>query len=86
MFREVGTNVFKALRGRVCRGSLMMGQMLAWAVGWGAITGRTLISASALSNVAIVRATMMMFAPFAANCLATLLPMPSDAPVRRTVL
>lgn len=33
-----------------------------------------------------MRATMMRFAPFCASCFATLLPMPSEAPNRRTVL
>ena len=45
----------------------------------------TLISANAASSLATLRDTMIRLAPLAANCFATLLPMPSEAPVSRTV-
>lgn len=42
-------------------------------------------SATASSSLVTLRATRMRFAPFAASWRAALRPMPSDAPVRRTV-
>lgn len=44
-----------------------------------------LISANASSSLPTLRDTIMMFAPFCASCMATLLPIPSEAPVMRTV-
>ena len=44
-----------------------------------------LISSNASSSFPTLRATMMMLAPFCASCFATLLPIPSEAPVMRTV-
>jgi hypothetical protein len=44
-----------------------------------------LISPNASSSFPTLRATITMFAPFCASCLATLLPIPSEAPVMRTV-
>lgn len=45
----------------------------------------TLISDKAASSFVTLRETIIRFAPFAANCFATLLPMPSEAPVKRMV-
>lgn len=46
---------------------------------------RTLTAVTALSSLPTLRETRMMLAPLAASCWATLRPMPSEAPVIRTV-
>jgi hypothetical protein len=46
---------------------------------------RTLTTLRASSSLAVLRDTRMILAPFAASCVATDRPMPSEAPVMRIV-
>lgn len=81
---DIGTDVVEAL-GSVCCAGLSRGYVrdrLDCAVEGIELA---LISCSAVSNLETLRATIMIFAPFTASCFATLIPIPSDAPVRRIV-
>lgn len=53
---------------------------------WGCLRREhTLISPTTCSSLTAFRDTMMTLAPFSASCRAALRPMPSEAPVTRTV-
>lgn len=49
------------------------------------VVARTLITSRAAVNLTTLRETMITFAPFCASSVATLLPMPSEPPVIKTV-